>query len=165
MLPELTHHVHKLIVRLVGNGNYLDVAAAAAGVSEHAVKEWLSRGKLDGEEPYASFYVDVMAAEATKEDELLGRVEEAGKDPEFWQASAWILARRFPKRWQEKVQIELANELERMLALLEQRLAPEIYTQVLEALSDSTSRPVKRPLVEAKNTGPRALAARVTPTE
>lgn len=155
----LTKEVHALIVRMVRNGNYLETAAAAAGIQESTVQEWVRRGRISGEEPYASFSRDIMAAEASKEDELLGRIESAGRSAECWQANAWILARRHPKRWQEKVQIELANELERMLQHLEQRLSPAEYTRVLEALADTTTtRALRRPS-EATSPGTRALPA------
>jgi hypothetical protein len=155
----LTPETHKLLVRLIGNGNYLEVAAAAAGIAEVTLKEWLVRGREEGVGKYYDFYIDVMQAEALKENDLLQRVEHAGSIPEFWQASAWILARRFPKRWQEKVQLELANELERMLAHLEARLDTDTYTRVLEALADNTTRAIRRPVAEAQITGARSLQA------
>lgn len=164
MATKLTQDVHSLIVTLVRNGNYLETAAAAAGVAEPTVRRWMHEGATTGEEPYHSFWEDVIKAEAAKEDELLGRVEQAGRSPEFWQANAWILARRHPKRWQEKVQIEVQAEMSRILTHLEERLAPELYTIVLEALSENSNRPVRR-VSEVTNSGPRALPTRGSTSE
>lgn len=161
---QLTPDVHDTIVRLVRGGNYLETAAAAAGIPAPVVRSWFYKGQEEDNEPYTSFHRDVIQAEAEKENDLVQRIDSAGQSAEFWNANAWLLSRRHSKRWQEKVIVEVNNELEKILQHLEERLPKDIFTMVLEAMADTTSRTVKRP-VEITSPGARALPPGRAPTE
>lgn len=71
-------------------------AAQCAGVGVSTYKVWVQRADK-GEEPYASFLAEVKDAEATAERALLGLIRKHAV--ETWQAAAWLLERRYPKRY------------------------------------------------------------------
>lgn len=93
---SLTPEVQATIVECIGEGLYMNHAAACAGVTDRSVREWMTRG-ANGEEPYAAFCSAVKIAEATAARDALGRVRRAatGEGSHPWQASAWFLERRF----------------------------------------------------------------------
>ena len=93
---SLTPEVQATIVECIGEGLYMEHAAGCAGVGDRTVRDWLKRGET-GEEPYASFSAAVKVAEATAARDALGRVRRAttGEGSHPWQASAWLLERRF----------------------------------------------------------------------
>lgn len=89
------------IVELVRAGNYKKVAAAAHGVSESALYEWIERGtddKAAGRDTvFAEFAESLTRAEAESESALLGAVRDAiPHDPKL---ALEILSRRYPARW------------------------------------------------------------------
>jgi transposase len=89
---------------------YVTTFAGAIGVDERTVYRWIRRGKdarrrLDAEPPEALDAKDTLAAafcQAIKkalaefEAEAVANVRRGGQN---WQASAWILERRWPLRW------------------------------------------------------------------
>ncbi len=86
----------KRIVDAVAQGATRAVAAEAANVDRNTLLGWLRKGR-EGVEPYASFLDRVKTAEAKGEAELLSTIRIAsGKS---WQAAAWLLERRHPKRY------------------------------------------------------------------
>lgn len=93
---KLDDLVAKRICNALAGGNAQATAARAAGVGVSTLKEWLSRGRK-GEEPYADFLDQVKRAEAAGEVELVATIR-AGAT-KTWQCAAWLLERRFPRRW------------------------------------------------------------------
>lgn len=71
-------------------------AAQCAGVGVSTYKLWVQRANA-GDEPYASFLAEVKDAEADAERRLLALIR--GHAVETWQAAAWLLERRYPKRY------------------------------------------------------------------
>jgi hypothetical protein len=84
------------IVEAVRAGASRTAAAEAARVSRSSLHLWLKRG-ASGEEPYLSFAAKVRAAEGELELELLEVIKKHSVNS--WQAAAWILERKFQKRW------------------------------------------------------------------
>jgi hypothetical protein len=66
------------------------LCAANAGVSADAVQSWFKRGAR-GEEPYATFVVEVGKAKAKAAGKLTSRIDKASKDPKEWRAAAHLL--------------------------------------------------------------------------
>jgi hypothetical protein len=66
------------------------LCAAAAGVSADAVQSWARRGAA-GEEPYATFVVEVGRAKAKAAALLTGRISKASKRPTEWRAALALL--------------------------------------------------------------------------
>lgn len=90
------------ILRWLEAGNFRESACARARVDPHTLVAWLDRGRAElektpeGEElsEYATFYVDVVTAEATAETVLVGQILEG--EPED---KRWFLERRYPRRF------------------------------------------------------------------
>jgi hypothetical protein len=110
---KLTHARKKKVVQLVRAGNFLSVAAGAAGISESTFHEWMRRGRaeverrqtsdveVDPEEAkFAEFYEDVIRAELDAEAVLVALVRTAASSN--WQAALRLLERRHPDRWSER---------------------------------------------------------------
>lgn len=112
-------------------GNYIHVACMTAGISQPTYNRWLKIGKLaleSGDEAHAAharFYVNVRKALADAEVGLLARIEAASHCE--WQPAAWLLERRYHKRWGKRLQttnevavreVRLPASLEKTLALL-----------------------------------------------
>src|SRR5215210_1187725 len=98
---KLTHAVQETIVTAIQAGNYATVAAACAGIDPSTYHRWLERGdpkrKAKADEPYREFRAAVDQAKAEAEVRLVTQIAVAGE--KHWGANAWLLARRFPKRW------------------------------------------------------------------
>jgi len=86
---------HRICAALAA-GNTRSTAARAAGIGWSTLKTWLARGR-HGEEPFAAFLAQVKKAEADGEAELVATIR-AGAT-RTWQCAAWLLERRFPRRW------------------------------------------------------------------
>ncbi|QDV32354.1 hypothetical protein [Tautonia plasticadhaerens] len=89
-------------------GSFPGPACRAAGISRSTLRRWLGRGrsKDDHDAPYRAFRRDYRAAIASAEVGALDSICRAGSEgiPGSWQASAWLLERRFPARWRRKDQ-------------------------------------------------------------
>jgi transposase len=96
-LPKLLDDlVTKRIVEAVRGGASRTAAAEAARVARSTLHLWLQRGGA-GEEPYASFTARVREAEGELEKELVTTIKNHSVNT--WQAAAWMLERKFQKRW------------------------------------------------------------------
>src|SRR5438128_12676020 len=86
----LTPAIQQTICEVIAKGNYLSVAASAAGVSESALSKWRRRGRR-GEEPYASLNAAIDAANRDRQISLVATVKTAADAD--WRAAAWMLER------------------------------------------------------------------------
>ena len=121
---KLNAELQERLLSYLRKGNYVETAAACAGIHKDTFYEWMKRG-AKGEEPYASFAEAVHAALAEGEAQDLERIGNAAS--EQWQAAAWRLERRHPERWSrnDRVKVEakidvsddeLASKLARLIA-------------------------------------------------
>lgn len=99
---KLTDEVAERIINLLKLGNYMETAAAAAGIDARTLRKWLHRGASGDEEPYASFASRCREAEASAEARHVTMLVSASR--EDWRAAAWILSRKHSDRWGDKVQ-------------------------------------------------------------
>jgi transposase len=116
---KLTSDVHNQIVAAVRAGNYMETAAAYAGINKDTLYRWLRRGAKEKErvakdkrtkvrkeeQPFVEFSdaVKKALAEAEMRDVLvISKAADGGQ----WQASAWRLERKFPDRWGHKAKIQ-----------------------------------------------------------
>jgi transposase len=103
---KLTPAVLKLIVDAIGAGNYIETAAAYAGISKNTLYEWLKRGRRAKKaDIYTEFVEAVEKAMADAEVRDVAQIAQASSI--YWQASAWRLERKYPDRWGRKTAIEL----------------------------------------------------------
>jgi len=97
---KLTEKMLTEIVLLIRAGNYIETAAAAAGISKNTLYEWLRDGARAKTGLKRRFRDEVMQALAMSEILDLQTIRDAAK--EEWQAAAWRLERRFPDRWRRR---------------------------------------------------------------
>lgn len=96
----------KRICDAVKRGLPRDTAARLAGVTPSTLFLWLRKGRA-GDADYSEFSQRVRAAEAEGEAALVAMMTD-DHAPNSWQACAWLLERRHPKRWAAKKGIEAA---------------------------------------------------------
>ena len=133
----------------IRKGNYIHVACMHAGISQPTYHRWMKMGKLAHESDdkkyakYARFYIAAKRAIAEAEVVLLERVERAGTID--WQPNAWLLERRYHKRWGKRVQtssevsvkeVKLPENLERMLDALGAKEA-QMFFRTLAKLEEN----------------------------
>lgn len=139
-IPLLNTQTQDKIVSAVRAGSYLDDAAALAGVSRHALFEWLAKGRqaqekantghdlTDRETLYADFTDAVETARAEAQLRNVAIIQKAANEG-TWQAAAWFLERTNPRKWGrfETVEVGVAEdrpvEVSDIASLLDQRIA------------------------------------------
>ncbi|TCW39174.1 hypothetical protein EDC32_102420 [Laceyella sacchari] len=103
---KLTPALQEKIVMMIRGGNYIETAAAYAGISKQTLYNWLRRGARQKSGQYREFALAVEQALAEAEMRDLALIEQAARDGK-WQAAAWRLERRFPKRWGRQDYLDL----------------------------------------------------------
>jgi transposase len=88
------------ICSAIRGGNYIETAAAVAGIHRDTLYTWLKRGRTEEDGIHRDFVLAVDEALANAEKNALRTIEDASD--EHWQAAAWRLERRFPERWGRK---------------------------------------------------------------
>ena len=148
----MTPHQIAEVDRLIREGSTRKRALAAAGVSE-ATYRAIRRISRDGDHPhgelYASFLRGLDKAEAGAESALVKTIG-ASRD---WRAAAFLLERRWPEQWAQRIQIEVKREVEHILDVAERTIPQEQFERLLEALSDSSAGQALAPaeqIIEAK---------------
>ncbi len=106
---KLTPDVQEKIVSLLRAGNYVETAAACAGIHKDTFYEWMKRA-AKGEEPFAELAAAVHKALADGEARDVAVIFQASK--EQWQAAAWRLERRFPDKWSRNDRVKVDGNLE-----------------------------------------------------
>lgn len=99
---KLTLDVQSKICAALQRGNYIETSAAFAGVSKSVLFAWMKQAHADIKagktNKFTRFLDAVEIAQAESEVRDLGHIDtSAGAGS--WQAAAWKLERRFPKRW------------------------------------------------------------------
>ena len=111
---KLNFDTHNKIITAIRAGNYIETAAAYAGINKSTLYEWLKRGEREkqrvaknpryrirkSEKPYVEFSNAVEKALAEAEIRDVAIIAKAAE--EQWQAAAWRLERKFPDRWGRK---------------------------------------------------------------
>ena len=112
---KLNFDTHNKIITAIRAGNYIETAAAYAGIDKSTLYDWLKRGEREkqrvaqnprykirkSEKPYVEFSNAVEKALAEAEVRDVAIIAKAAE--EQWQAAAWRLERKFPDRWGRKV--------------------------------------------------------------
>lgn len=104
---KLTDDLRENIALLVGQGNYIETAAAYCGISKVTLYTWMRLGHKEDEGPHRDFLNAVTKAEATGEMQALRTISAAGE--KAWQALAWRLERKFPDRWGRRDRMEISG--------------------------------------------------------
>lgn len=142
--PKLTDATRATILEWLRRGHYRKVACAKVRITERTLQNWVQRGEA-GVEPYASFLVDMLEAEADCENELLTTIRTAQpgipgvSGADVWTSRAWVMERRWPKRWRGSVRLTVHEEVETMTSRL--KADAELYRRVVERLSVDEEHP------------------------
>jgi hypothetical protein len=83
--------------------------------------------------PFVTLLEDVEHAEAEAELRLLRELQHG--DEEKWQRKAWVLERRWPGRWAQRVRTAVAEEVGTIVSKL--REDPEMTRRVLVAVDEA----------------------------
>src|SRR5579859_3222776 len=101
--PKLDPAMLQKVVDLVRAGNYLEVAATAAGIHRSTLHRWLKHGRDQERGRYRRFLTAVEKAHAESEARDVALIAKAsGED---WRAAAWRLERKSPRRYGPRVQV------------------------------------------------------------
>ena len=119
----LTDELRETIATAVRGGNYIEVAAGYAGINKDTLFDWLRRGAREkrrvdnsddhrvrirtSEQRYVEFSDTMLKAEAEAEMRDVLLIGEAAKTQ--WQAAAWRLERKKPKKWGRTSRHELLS--------------------------------------------------------
>tara|TARA_Y100000401_G_C8322545_1_gene226262 strand:- start:276 stop:728 length:453 start_codon:yes stop_codon:yes gene_type:complete len=121
---KLTREVQDRIVKGLKLGLTYEHAAAYAGIDRATLYRWLARGRRDadnGEKSIFSEFCDaIKESEGLAAAQCMARIVKAAEGG-TWQASAWILERRFGYRQHQEVSINVDEEesLEEVEKLIE----------------------------------------------
>lgn len=125
LTPELIQLAEELAPRAL----YVDSLSALLGVHRHSVMGWLKTGRQEalrrakGKKPNAKldlhvrFFDTLKKAFARVEGDHIALISEAAKLG-TWQCAAWLLERRWPKKWSLRHRTEL-DELQRRFTEIE----------------------------------------------
>lgn len=95
---KLTPELQAKIVTLMRDGNYVETAAACVGINKETLYAWLKKGARGEGGKFKDFSNAVEKAQAEAERRDVQNIGNAAAEG-AWQASAWRLERKFPKRW------------------------------------------------------------------
>lgn len=124
---KFTPEIVEQILSTVRAGNYLETAAAAAGINQDTLRDWMRRGARAGKGKFHDFSEAVRKAQASATARDVAVIGKAAT--EQWQAAAWRLERKFPAQWGRSAPRETAADAtakERLATLQEERLRAEI---------------------------------------
>lgn len=116
--PELIERV----ATLIRQGNFIDTACKAVGISRQTYHTWLKEGGTalheagydlnrvrDGRMRLAAAFSDACAR-ASAEAEAAGVASITAHASEDWRAAAWHMERRYPRKWgAQKQQLEVTG--------------------------------------------------------
>lgn len=131
--PKLDPATTQRVVDLIRAGNFLEVAATAAGIHRSTLYRWMRHGRDQQRGRYRKFLSQVEKAQAEAESRDVALIAKAAS--EDWRAAAWRLERKSPRRYAARVQLAVQQELDAVLGRLEKGLAPEIYEKVLQLMA------------------------------
>ena len=102
---KLTPEVEARLVEAVELGATWERAADAAGVGASTLRDWRQRGEA-GEKPFAAFLASVKRAESAGVERALRSIRKAAEGG-AWQASAWLLERRYPADYGRRSEVSV----------------------------------------------------------
>lgn len=141
----LTPEVHERIVGLLRQGHTQADAAIAVDIRPETITRWIERGSKDEtDEPYATFAADVRKARVSLKVLATNTVVKAMQSEDEntrLRAGTFVLERRFPEQWSEKVRHTVATALDEALEALEQEFhgEPETLARIARCLAEGAS--------------------------
>ncbi len=123
------------LCQLIATGNYPAVACRVVGVSIGLYNLWMDLGAIETSGERREFYENIKKAEAVAEVYAVQKWQQ--QMDKSYQAPRDFLARRFPKRWSERIEIAVVvrGELDEIMQRLRMSLPMDTYAQVMAALA------------------------------
>lgn len=118
------------IVNAIVDGVPPLTAARAVGLSPKDWRTFKTKAAAK-EQPYFSYEKEIAKAEARFERAMVSDISK-NKD---WRAKLTLLEKRYNERYGQKIQIELKDELNKVLDIAQEVLPQEHFLRLLEALS------------------------------
>lgn len=115
-VSKFTAEAATQVLDAIRAGNYMETAAAYAGVHKDTFYEWLKNGRTAQQKTgrltaletrFAEFAADVEQALAQAEVRDVAIIGKAAQTQ--WQAAAWRLERRMPDRYGRRDRVELSG--------------------------------------------------------
>ena len=131
--PKLDPALTDRLVALIRAGNYLEVAATAAGIHRSTLHRWLRLGREQKRGRYRKFLNAVEKAQAESESRDVAIIAKAASDD--WKAAAWRLERKQPRRYGPRVAVSVQQELDAVLDRLKKGLDAMTYEKVLALMA------------------------------
>jgi hypothetical protein len=142
---KLQPETKKRLLDAIATGAHLETACTSVGICYQTMREWIARGEgRDPERPkareFAEFAEEIQQALAKAELRLVELVSQSAFDDP--RQANWILERRYPHHWSKasQIRLEVDRQLEETLALLQSRLSPSAFAEVLSALTSDSDR-------------------------
>jgi transposase len=104
---RLTPEVSAKIEQALRAGNYMETAAAYAGIPRSDLYAWLKRGREESSGIYFDFCKRCELAFAAAEIRDLALIAQAATSQ--WQAAAWRLERRYPDKWGRRERLAVTD--------------------------------------------------------
>lgn len=102
---KLTPEVQDRIVQAITAGNYIEIAAAYAGIDKATLYRWIQKAELpDADQRYSDFRNAVESARSQAEVRNVALIQQAANNG-TWQAAAWYLERTAHQRWGRRVML------------------------------------------------------------
>lgn len=136
---KISPEIQARVVQAIQAGNYLEVAAAYAGLSKDTLYRWMKAGARSSSGPYREFSDAIQKALADAEVRDVALIAKAAADGE-WTAAAWRLERKFPDRWGRRVRHDVhppapADPLPPISAIVNDPRASDLACQLLEQVT------------------------------
>lgn len=107
----LTPETLAQVGHLLAEGHYQETVSDFLGIDRKTWWNWLQRGEREPNSIFEEFLHVVKKAGAAAEIMLLQEIRYGAPE---WTSRAWIMERRFPKRWGKRVEITLRDEAKRL---------------------------------------------------
>jgi hypothetical protein len=107
---KLTPALQAKLCDAIRSGNFLETAASFAGIDKSTLHRWLKRGDRERRGACHDFAAAVDKAVADSQALAVARIAKAANDGN-WQASAWLLERRFPENWGRRDRHEIKADI------------------------------------------------------
>jgi len=137
---KLTPALQSKICDAIRAGNYLETAAAYAGVNKTTLHRWMRDGARAKSGALYEFNLAIEKALADAEARDVALIAKAASDG-VWQAAAWRLERKFPQRWGRGERRDSAQD--KLVELEAVKLEAEI--DLIQARAEEARRKVEPP--------------------
>lgn len=106
---KLTKERKKVLLNQIKLGQPYELACGRAGIHYSNFRRWVKKGEEAQSGEYREFRDDLKEAEGEAAERLLATIRQSGNEG-HWQASAWILERRYPQHFGRMSRPEPAEE-------------------------------------------------------